>query len=153
MAQGVEISQLQIPHLEALRGQLEEEVKMLSDSLGQLKVAQQKFKDSKDNVVKMKKQDTGKQILVPLSSSMYVPGTLEDIKSVMVDIGTGYFAEKDLKDAEQYFQRKMDYVTTQIEKLQPILIEKHKMRQAVIETMNGKIQAQLQSQGAVPTTS
>lgn len=25
---------------------------------------------------------------------MYVPGTLEHIKSVMVDIGTGYFAEK-----------------------------------------------------------
>jgi prefoldin subunit 5 len=25
---------------------------------------------------------------------MYVPGTLENIKSVIVDIGTGYFAEK-----------------------------------------------------------
>ncbi|XP_031551837.1 prefoldin subunit 5-like isoform X2 [Actinia tenebrosa] len=150
--QTVEISQLAIPHLEALRGQLEEEIKLLSDSMGQLKVAQQKFKDSKENVVKLSLQDTGKPILVPLSSSMYVPGTLENIKSVIVDIGTGYFAEKDLKEAEVYFQRKMDFVTNQIEKLQPVLIEKHKMRQAIIETMNMKIQAQLQNQGGVPAT-
>ncbi|KAK3697534.1 hypothetical protein QZH41_019773 [Actinostola sp. cb2023] len=131
MAQTVELNQLQIPHLEALRGQLEEEVKMLSDSMGQLKIAQQKFKDSKENVVKMANQDTGmaERLTLMVRYCMYVPGTLEDIKSVMVDIGTGYFAEKDLKEAELYFQRKMDYVTTQIEKLQPLLIEKHKMRQ------------------------
>jgi len=36
---------------------------------------------------------------------------------------------QDLKSAEEYFQRKMEYVTAQIEKIQPILIEKHKMRQ------------------------
>ena len=32
----------------------------------------------------------GKEILVPLTSSMYVPGRLSDVENVMVDIGTGY---------------------------------------------------------------
>ncbi|XP_001636813.2 prefoldin subunit 5 [Nematostella vectensis] len=142
--QTIEISQLSLPHLEALRNQVEEEVKVLSDSMTQLKLAQQKFVDSKENVEKLTSKGPGKQILVPLSASMYVPGTLENVDTVLVDIGTGYFAEKNLNDAAYYFQGKIDYVTKQIEKLQPILIEKHKMRQAVVEIFNVKVQAQLQ---------
>jgi len=39
-------------------------------------------------------QDIGKQILVPLTQSLYVPGTLADNKHVIVDVGTGYYVEK-----------------------------------------------------------
>jgi len=33
-------------------------------------------------------------VLVPLSSSMYVPGQLSDVENVMVDVGTGYYVKK-----------------------------------------------------------
>ena len=36
----------------------------------------------------------GKTILVPLSSSLYVPGKLSDPENVIVDIGTGYYVKK-----------------------------------------------------------
>jgi prefoldin alpha subunit len=36
----------------------------------------------------------GKSILVPLTSSLYVPGTLKYAGKVLVDIGTGYYVEK-----------------------------------------------------------
>ena len=36
----------------------------------------------------------GKQILVPLTSSLYVPGNLKDAGKVLVDVGTGYYVEK-----------------------------------------------------------
>lgn len=147
----VELSQLPIPHLENLRSQLEEEVKILGDSMSQLKVAQQKFGDSKENVKKLINKESGKPILVPLTSSMYVPGTLENTKSVLVNIGTGYFVEKGLKEAEEYFGRKVDLVTKQLELLQPKLVEKHKLRQAVQDMLSAKIQAQVQAQlGGIP---
>ena len=34
------------------------------------------------------------QILVPLTSSLYVKGKLEDREKVLVDVGTGFFVEK-----------------------------------------------------------
>ncbi len=35
-----------------------------------------------------------KPILVPLTSSLYVPGTLADADNVIVDVGTGFYVEK-----------------------------------------------------------
>lgn len=32
-------------------------------------------------------------MLVPLTASLYVPGTLDDSDKVLVDVGTGYFIE------------------------------------------------------------
>lgn len=36
---------------------------------------------------------SGKKMLVPLTASLYVPGTLDDSEKVLVDVGTGYFIE------------------------------------------------------------
>jgi prefoldin alpha subunit len=35
-----------------------------------------------------------KPILVPLTTSLYVPGTLADPENVIVDVGTGFYVEK-----------------------------------------------------------
>ncbi len=35
--------------------------------------------------------------MVPLTSALYVHGTVGNSNSVMVDIGTGYFVEKTIK--------------------------------------------------------
>lgn len=40
------------------------------------------------------KLDTEAEILIPLTSSLYVPGRLADRQKVIVDIGTGFYVEK-----------------------------------------------------------
>uniref|UniRef100_A0A493T5I3 Prefoldin subunit 5 n=1 Tax=Anas platyrhynchos platyrhynchos TaxID=8840 RepID=A0A493T5I3_ANAPP len=50
-------------------------------------------------------------------------------------------------DARDFFKRKIDFLTKQMEKIQPALQEKHAMKQAVVEMMNQKIQ-QLTALGA-----
>ena len=35
-----------------------------------------------------------KKILIPLTSSLYVPGRIKDTENVIVDVGTGYYVEK-----------------------------------------------------------
>uniref|UniRef100_K7FFW4 Prefoldin subunit 5 n=2 Tax=Pelodiscus sinensis TaxID=13735 RepID=K7FFW4_PELSI len=89
----------------------------------------------------------GKELLVPLTSSMYVPGKLSDVGHVLVDVGTGYYVEKTADNARDFFKRKIDFLTKQMEKIQPALQEKHTMKQAVMEMMSQKIQ-QLTATGA-----
>lgn len=50
--------------------------------------------DSGETVEKLTPSTKGKTILVPLTSSMYVSGTIADTDNVIIDIGTGYYAQK-----------------------------------------------------------
>ncbi|TRY54950.1 hypothetical protein DNTS_020715 [Danionella cerebrum] len=153
----VNLTELSLPQLEGLKTQLDQETEFLSSSIGQLKVVQTKYVEAKDSLNVLNKSNEGKELLVPLTSSgilsltavlqMYVPGKLHDIDHVLVDVGTGYFAEKKVEDGREFFKRKIDFLTKQIEKIQPVLQEKYAMKQAVVEVMNMKLQ-QLHSQQA-----
>nr|XP_061813984.1 prefoldin subunit 5-like [Nerophis lumbriciformis] len=141
----INLADLTLPQLEGLKSQLDQEIEFLTSSISQLKVVQAKFADAKDNLNSLNKSNQGKELLVPLTSSMYVPGTLNDVEHVLVDVGTGYYVEKNVADSKAFFKRKLDFLTKQIEKIQPALQEKHAMKQAVIEVMNMKIQQLQQS--------
>ncbi|OCT95905.1 prefoldin subunit 5 [Xenopus laevis] len=140
MAQTVNITDLSLPQLEGLKSQLDQEVEFLSSSIAQLKVVQTKYVEAKECLTVLNKSNEGKHLLVPLTSSMYVPGTLNDVSTIMIDVGTGYYVEKTVEDAKAFFKRKVEFLTKQIEKIQPALQEKHAMKQAVIEMMSIKIQ-------------
>ena len=76
----------------------------------------------------MNSDSDGKDVLVPLTGSMYVPGKLTNPGKVVVDIGTGYYVEKDSKAAQDYFNRKVKFVTDNMERVQSIGNEKAKIR-------------------------
>lgn len=101
----------------------------------------------------------GIQLSLTVTSQMYVPGTLNDVEHVLIDVGTGYYVEKvnkcvilfprvwilctvscsiiiifflhlqNVEDSKAFFKRKIDFLTKQIEKIQPALQEKHGMKQ------------------------
>ncbi|CAN7980000.1 unnamed protein product [Ixodes pacificus] len=88
------ISMLDIGALAQLKQHIEQELDLFSTSLQQLKGVQAKFQESESSLEKLRPSNEGKEILVPLTSSMYVPGKLADVNKVTVDIGTGYYVEK-----------------------------------------------------------
>ncbi|KAM9368189.1 LOW QUALITY PROTEIN: prefoldin subunit 5 [Phaethornis superciliosus] len=100
-----------------------------------------------------------KDLLVPLTSSMYIPGKLLHIKHILIDAGTGYCMKKvriehcqiwrggsvpfleicspfflppfpfsQSTDNTDYFKWKIDFLTKQMEKMQPVLQERHSMK-------------------------
>lgn len=150
-ATSINITELNLPQLEMLKNQLDQEVEFLSTSIAQLKVVQTKYVEAKDCLNVLNKSNEGKELLVPLTSSMYVPGKLHDVEHVLIDVGTGYYVEKTAEDAKDFFKRKIDFLTKQMEKIQPALQEKHAMKQAVMEMMSQKIQ-QLTALGATQAT-
>lgn len=87
-------------------------------------------------------------MLVPLTGSMYVSGKLADPRNVLVDIGTGYYVQKSVEDAKDYFKRKVEYVTEQMEKIQHLGLDKSKMRETIADIIEMKIQAQMQKEHA-----
>ena len=95
----------------------------------------------------------GQEILVPLTGSMYVPGRLVDTKKVLLDIGTGYFAETKVSSAKGYFKRRVNYVTKQMNNIQAIGLEKSKIREATTDVIEMKLRnLQMEGAGKGPTT-
>ncbi|XP_045466838.1 prefoldin subunit 5 [Harmonia axyridis] len=143
--QQIDLTTLNIQQLSTLKSQLDGELNLFQDSLGSLKIAQTKFQNSGETLAQINLENEGKEILVPLTGSMYVPGKLFDTNSVLIDIGTRYYVEKDLEAAKDYFKRKTQFVTEQMEKIQVLGFEKSKIRDAIVEILELKITQQKSS--------
>eukprot|EP00052_Salpingoeca_macrocollata_P018013 m.147617 g.147617 ORF g.147617 m.147617 type:complete len:159 (-) comp20574_c0_seq12:119-595(-) len=118
MAQEIDLTKMPPQQLIKLKESLEAEINYYFRSLQQLKMAQQKFGQSAASLKSLTPENQGKEILVPLTSTMYIPGTLENTERVLVDIGTGYFVTKTSAKAQEYFQRRIDGLTETIERVQ-----------------------------------
>jgi prefoldin alpha subunit len=107
----VDLASLSTQQLSQVKKQLDDELEHLTNSFSQLRAAQSKFReclksiaggvnsvvDSELLLVVLSVIDSvgiEKPILVPLTSSLYVPGTLADTDNVIVDVGTGFYVEK-----------------------------------------------------------
>jgi len=66
----------------------------IQDSLSTLHGCKAKYAGSKDALEAFQPDWENRQILVPLTSSMYVPGRIKDLNNFIIDIGTGYYIEK-----------------------------------------------------------
>lgn len=147
-SQQIDVSKLALPQLAQLKQQLEQELGVFQESIQTLKIALNKFSESGDLLMKISPDSEGKSILVPLTGSMYVPGTLTDVDKVLIDIGTGYYAQKDIESGKDYFKRKVQFVNEQIEKINLLGMEKSKFHEAITMVMEMKVQQQLQAQKA-----
>jgi len=143
--QMVEIASLNPMQLTQLQEQLKSELELFTNSMQQLRVATAKFQESLQSVAKLEGTQDGHEVMVPLTSSLYVPGKLKDTNALLIDIGTGYYVEKNREEAVQYFQRKIEFIGKQMETIQGYLKQKLLAKQKVDETLQIKV-GQLQQQ-------
>ena len=85
----VNLATLSMEQLKQFQGQCVQEVQILQQSLSNLKMVQSSFLSSESALEQMKPIEKNKEILVPLTGSLYVPGRLISSDRVLVDIGTG----------------------------------------------------------------
>ncbi len=153
-----------------MKKQLDEEVQHLTNSYQNLKQAQQKFRECliniKSGVAESTKGayrkganrqglpspsrgrvvadfvTTGKTILVPLTSSLYVPGKLADTEHVLVDVGTGFYVEKTTEDARKFYDGKIEELGSNIKELETIVNGKANNLRMVEEVLRQKMLTQ-----------
>ena len=82
-----------------------------------------------------------KALLVPLTSSLYVPGTLADTEHVLVDVGTGFYVEKTTDDAQKFYNGKIEELGKNIKDLENIVNGKANNLRVVEEVLRQKVLA------------
>ena len=82
-----------------------------------------------------------KALLVPLTSSLYVPGVLADTETVLVDVGTGFFVEKSTSDAQKFYDGKIEELGKNIKDLENIVNGKANNLRVVEEVLRQKMLA------------
>eukprot|EP00056_Hartaetosiga_gracilis_P018508 m.11035 g.11035 ORF g.11035 m.11035 type:complete len:149 (+) comp6804_c0_seq1:171-617(+) len=131
MSEQRDITQVPLAELDGVRKALSQEVNSLTTAIKSLKLAQGKFTGSKRAISSITTHSEGKKSLVPLTESLYVQGEIVDPSRMMVDVGTGYFIEMSKERALEYFDRKIEYVTTQMKGLQSLATQKQNEQEAV----------------------
>ncbi|KAK0628520.1 putative prefoldin subunit 5 [Bombardia bombarda] len=139
----VSLDSLSAQQLSAVKKQLDEEVESLSGSYSQLAAAQSKFRECL-RIVKTGTAsfDDKKDILVPLTNSLYVKGKLSGPDRVIVDVGTGFYVEKDTKSAADFYEAKVKELGANIQELELIVQNKSNSLRMVEEVLREKVLAQ-----------
>ncbi|EGP91516.1 uncharacterized protein MYCGRDRAFT_84039 [Zymoseptoria tritici IPO323] len=156
----VDLATLSTQQLSQVKKQLDDEVQHLTNSYQNLRTAQQKFRDciasiktGVANSVKGAASPTrtprrtvsctnlqpDKPLLVPLTSSLYVPGKLADPENVLVDVGTGFYVEKSTKDAQKFYEGKIEELGKNIKDLESIVNGKANNLRVVEEVLRQKV--------------
>lgn len=129
-----------------MQSDLQREVELISASLAQLSNAVQRLTASKDNASQIGRMTKGKQIMVPLTSAIYVPGTLTDVSKVLIDIGTGFYVEKTPNEAERYFARRATLLKEEQDKATQV----HTQKRQQLEAVSAVLQRKTAELGGVP---
>ncbi|KAI8046306.1 probable prefoldin subunit 5 [Drosophila gunungcola] len=156
----IDLTKLSPDQLMQIKQDLEQEMTNIQDSLSTLHGCKAKYAGSKEALETFQSNWENRQILVPLTSSMYVPGRVKDLNNFVLDIGTGYYIEKDLDGSKDYFKRRVEYVQEQIEQIEKIHLQKTRFLNSVIGVLELKqaaaakmVQAQQQQSQPAATPS
>ncbi|KAI9051233.1 hypothetical protein LZ554_005334 [Drepanopeziza brunnea f. sp. 'monogermtubi'] len=139
-SQQLDLSTLTTQQLSQVKKQLDDEIEHLTNSHGQLRQAQAKFRECIRSIAGgVTPKLDGKPILVPLTTSLYVPGTLADPNNVIVDVGTGFYVEKTTKDATKFYEAKVEELGGNLKGLEAIVQGKSKNLSVVEDVLREKV--------------
>ncbi|CAD6506276.1 BgTH12-07203 [Blumeria graminis f. sp. triticale] len=145
----VTLESLTLPQLSQIKRQLDEELEHLTTSFAQLRAAMARFRECRRSL------DSGvtpaikeKPLLVPLTTSLYVSGTLADTEHVIVDVGTGFFLEKTVTEADKFYENKINELASNLKDLEAIVQGKSNSLRAVEDVLRQKVLRE----GSVPKT-
>lgn len=88
-----EFAELGVEEMTKFRQQLASEVSALTNNMMTLQRTAGRFAAAGQTVEHLTEQKEGVQMLLPLTESLYVPGRLKRVDSVILEIGTGYYIE------------------------------------------------------------
>ncbi|PGG99899.1 prefoldin, alpha subunit [Helicocarpus griseus UAMH5409] len=156
----VDIATLSPPQLRALQSRLSSELEHLTSSHAKLRNAQSKFRDCirsiNDGIAPGDTSGGGKkdaassaaaggksdEILVPLTSSLYVKGSLTDRKNVIVDVGTGFYVEKTTAKAIAFYTAKVEELGTNLRELEKVVQAKSANLRVIEDVLRQKLLAE-----------
>lgn len=68
-----------------------------------------------------------------------MPGKLNDPNKLLVDIGTGFFVQKDSKQTQEYMVRRLNDLSANIAQIQEKFVGKRKDYELIVEYLQRKM--------------
>ncbi|KAJ4710478.1 Prefoldin subunit 5 [Melia azedarach] len=139
MVRAAEMEKMSLEQLKALKEQADLEVNVLQDSLNNIRTATSRLESASTALNDLSLRPQGSKMLVPLTASLYVPGTLDDADKVLVDIGTGYFVEKTMAEGKDYCERKINLLKSNFDQLIEVATKKKTVSDDVAVILQAKL--------------
>ena len=90
----VDAFSMDLQQLSQMKDQFENELNDLGSQIELLSQARNKFLSATATVTELKTFPEEHKLMVPLNTSLYVPGTIMSTDKLLVELGTGYYCEK-----------------------------------------------------------
>ncbi|CAA7410627.1 unnamed protein product [Spirodela intermedia] len=142
----VPVEKMSLEQLKVIKEQSDLEVNLLQDSLNKIRTAATRLEIASNALQDLSLRPQGKKMLVPLTASLYVPGTLDDANKVLVDVGTGYFIEKTMAEGKDYCERKINLLKSNYDEL----VEVASKKKAVADEVGALLQARFRQASTPP---
>lgn len=126
---------LTMEEVSAVYGQLEKEIHMLTQSMGQLRDVHDRWMDNVALLDTFAKLPAGTAVQVPLTESLFVAATIDDCSAVKVDLGTGFYADKPCAEAATFFESRCQYAREQMTKIDGAVAAKRRQLEAIAASL------------------
>lgn len=135
----LDLDTLTLEQLHQLQQSEETRLQTLSTHFATLRATAARFHASKTALVECSSSSNSNSILVPLTESLYVPGKIRDPSRVLVDLGTGFYADKSNKEAQALLDRKIKLVDMNSENIREIIAATRKNLESIQIALQGKL--------------
>lgn len=146
----INIDSMSIDQLNSVKQQQEARLEHFTAQYQQLRAVSARLSTARASLSALPANGSGdgREIMIPLTESLYAPGKIVDPNKVLVELGAGFFVEKNTKDAIKVLERKGKLVDANSENIMAALEASSRNVQAVQQAMQGKIvEIQARQQG------
>lgn len=145
--QQLDLTTLPLPSLSQLQSRLSSDLTHLSTSHTRLRQAQIQFQSclhSLSHIPSPTSTTTTSSLLIPLTTSLYVPATPSSRKpnTVLVDVGTGYYIEKNIPDAKVFYEKKVKELDGNLSDIERVVGQKSGDLRSVEDVLRMRVLAE-----------
>lgn len=149
-AAGINIDTMSLDQLNAVKQQQEARLEQLTAQYHQLRAVSARLSTARSSLSDIPVNGTGegREIMIPLTESLYAPGKIVDPNKVLVELGAGFFVEKSAKDAIKVLERKGKVVDANSDNVMAAAEASSRNVRTVQQAMQGKmLEIQARQQG------
>lgn len=144
-AGAVNLDTMSLDQLNAVKQQQEARLEQLTAQYHQLRAVSARLTSARSAMSAIPANggggngEEGREIMIPLTESLYAPGRMVDPGRVLVELGAGFFVEKNSKDALKVLERKGKVVDANSDNIMTAAEACARNVQAVQQAMQGKM--------------
>lgn len=135
----IHLDTMSLQELSELGEEQRERLQALGQRLAVLRQAAARLSSGLAAVEDLAQAQPGDWMLVPLTESVYVPGRLQAPRSLLVELGTGYYADMSDKEAAAFLSRKERLIDANSANISSAMQATRSNIEAIQATMQGKM--------------